>query len=102
MNLRRPPRPKILAYQDPKIAAGGRGGGRGTRGGGGDNGGFRAGQNLIVRVMNTEPGGYSVLILGHNIRGFLMTQALLRAGEKILAQFVCVHNHRTFLSSILE
>jgi hypothetical protein len=49
--------------------------------------------------MNAEPGGYSVVVVSHNLPGFLPTQALLRPGEEILAQYVCMHNHRVLLSA---
>lgn len=104
--VRRPPRPKIIKYQDPKTASGGGGskggGGGGSRNGGsggGNDGGFRAGQNLLVRVVNPEPGGYAVLLVNYNLPGFLPTQTLLHSGEEILAQFVCVHNHRILLTA---
>jgi hypothetical protein len=50
-------------------------------------------------VTNSEPGGYAVIIPKDNLPGFLPTQAILRTGEEILAQFVCVHNNRILLSA---
>lgn len=61
--------------------------------------GYKAGQNVACRVMAQEPGGYSVIIPKDNLPGFLPTEAKLKIGEEILAQFVCVHNNRVLLSS---
>jgi hypothetical protein len=61
--------------------------------------GYKAGQNVVCKVVKDEPGGYAVIIPKDNLPGFLPTQAILRAGEEILAQFVCVHNHRILLSA---
>ncbi len=100
MPRRRPPKAEIIVYKQLKTAAGG-GGSSGGGGGGssGGGGGFWAGQNLVCRVVRDEPGGYAVFILKHNLPGFLPTQAILRTGEEILAQFVCIHNHRILLSA---
>ncbi len=103
MPRRRQPKPEIIEYKQLKTAAGGGGsggggGGRGPSGGGG-GGGFRPGDNIVCKVVNDEPGGYAVLIVNYHLPGFLPTQAILRAGEEILAQFVCVHNHRILLSA---
>lgn len=61
--------------------------------------GYKPGQNVICRVANAEPGGYAVTIPKDGLPGFLPTQARLREGEEILAQFVCVHNNRILLSA---
>ncbi len=61
--------------------------------------GYKAGQNVVCKVTNSEPGGYAVLIPKDNLPGFLPTQATLKPGEEILAQFVCVHNNRILLSA---
>lgn len=61
--------------------------------------GYKAGQNVICRVGNAEPGGYAVIIPKDNLPGFLPTPVPLKPGEEILAQFVCVHNNRMLLSS---
>jgi hypothetical protein len=61
--------------------------------------GYKAGQNVICKVTNAEPGGYAVIIPKDNLPGFLPTQARLKTGEEILAQFVCVHNNRILLSA---
>jgi hypothetical protein len=61
--------------------------------------GYKAGQNVICKVGNAEPGGYAVIIPKDNLPGFLPTQAQLKVGEEILAQFVCVHNNRILLSA---
>jgi hypothetical protein len=102
MPRRRQPKPEIIEYKQLKAAAGG--GGSGGHGGGGPSGGgggfgFRPGDNIVCKIINAEPGGYAVVITKYNLPGFLPTQALLRTGEEILAQFVCVHNHRVLLSA---
>src|SRR6516162_10144107 len=61
--------------------------------------GYKAGQNVVCRVGNAEPGGYAVIIPKDNLPGFLPTPAQLKPGEEILAQFVCVHNNRILLSA---
>lgn len=61
--------------------------------------GYKAGQTVACKVVATEPGGYAVLIPKDNLPGFLPTEAKLRIGEEVLAQFVCVHNNRILLSS---
>src|ERR1700722_18702714 len=61
--------------------------------------GYKPGQNVICKVTNSEPGGYAVIIPKDKLPGFLPTQAILRTGEEILAQFVCVHNNRILLSA---
>ncbi|MDR3613459.1 MAG: hypothetical protein P4L53_07825 [Candidatus Obscuribacterales bacterium] len=61
--------------------------------------GYKAGQNVVCKITNSEPGGYAVLIPKDNLPGFLPTQASLHPGEEILAQFVCVHNNRILLSA---
>lgn len=38
------------------------------------------------------------IIPGYNFRGFLNTDAKLKIGEEVLAQYVCVHNNRIILS----
>lgn len=61
--------------------------------------GYKAGQTVACKVVQAEPGGYAVLIPKDNLPGFLPTEAKLRIGEEILAQYVCVHNNRILLSS---
>jgi hypothetical protein len=61
--------------------------------------GYKAGQNVVCKVSHPEPGGYAVTIPKDNLPGFLPTQAHLKTGEEILAQFVCVHNNRILLSA---
>lgn len=61
--------------------------------------GYKAGQNVVCKVTNSEPGGYAVVISKDNLPGFLPTQTRLNPGEEILAQFVCVHNNRILLSA---
>jgi hypothetical protein len=62
--------------------------------------GYKAGQNVICRISYPEPGGYAVIVSkdNDNLPGFLPTQEELKIGEEILAQFVCVSNHRILLS----
>ena len=66
------------------------------------NGPFRAGQTLACKVLMAEPGGYAVIVWKYNLRGFLPTEARLRIGEEVLAQYVCVHNNRVLLSARLS
>lgn len=61
--------------------------------------GYKAGQTVACKVVQAEPGGYAVLIPKDNLPGFLPTEAKLRIGEEVLAQYVCVHNNRILLSS---
>ncbi len=61
--------------------------------------GYKAGQNVACKIMAAEPGGYAVLIPKDNLPGFLPTEAKLKIGEEVLAQFVCVHNNRVLLSA---
>ncbi len=60
---------------------------------------YKAGQNVSAKVMGPEPGGYSVMLTKDNLPGFLPTEQKLKAGEEVLAQFVCVSNNRILLSS---
>jgi hypothetical protein len=59
--------------------------------------GYKAGQNVVCKVSYSEPGGYAVIIPKDNLPGFLPTEAQLRPGEEVLAQFVCVSNNRILL-----
>ncbi|MBX9686278.1 MAG: hypothetical protein K2X27_06220 [Candidatus Obscuribacterales bacterium] len=61
--------------------------------------GYKAGQTLACKVLAAEPGGYAVIIPKDNLRGFLPTEARLKIGEEVLAQYVCVHNNRILLSA---
>ena len=61
--------------------------------------GYKPGQNVACQIMAAEPGGYAVLIPRDNLPGFLPTEAKLKIGEDVLAQFVCVHNNRVLLSA---
>jgi hypothetical protein len=100
MPRRRKPKPEIIEYKQLKTAAGG--GGPGGPGGGGSSGGgsgFRAGDDLVCKIIDAEPGGYAVVVRKNNLPGFLPTQALLQTGEEILAKFVCEVNHRMLLSA---
>jgi hypothetical protein len=61
--------------------------------------GYKAGQNVACKVVRAEPGGYAVHIPKDNLPGFLPTEAKLKDGEEVLAQFVCVHNNRVLLQA---
>ena len=61
--------------------------------------GYKAGQTIACKVLAAEPGGYAVIIPKDNLRGFLPTEAKLKIGEEVLAQYVCVHNNRILLSA---
>lgn len=61
--------------------------------------GYKAGQNVVCKVVKAEPGGYAVRIPKDDLPGFLPTEAKLKEGEEVLAQFVCVHNNRVLLSA---
>lgn len=64
--------------------------------------GYKAGQTIACKVLAAEPGGYAVIIPKDNLRGFLPTEARLKIGEEVLAQYVCVHNNRILLSARLS
>jgi hypothetical protein len=59
--------------------------------------GYKAGQNVVCKVSHAEPGGYAVIIPKDNLPGFLPTEQPLKAGEEVLAQYVCVSNSRILL-----
>ncbi len=66
--------------------------------------GYKPGQNVWCRVVNAEAGGYAVLVSKDstskdNLPGYLPTQQRLKAGEEILATFVCVHKNRILLTA---
>lgn len=61
--------------------------------------GYKAGQNVACKVVRPEPGGYEVRTTKDNLPGFLPTEAKLKEGEEVLAQFVCVSNNRVLLSA---
>lgn len=63
---------------------------------------YRAGQNLVCKVVESEHGGYSVRILKDDLPGFLPTQAQLKVGQEILVQFVRVRGERAILSKGFE
>jgi hypothetical protein len=64
--------------------------------------GYKAGQNVACKVVRQEPGGYEVRTTRDNLPGFLPTEAKLKDGEEVLAQFVCVSNNRVLLSARLS
>ena len=59
--------------------------------------GYKAGQNVVCKVSHAEPGGYAVIIPKDNLPGFLPTEQTLKAGEEVLAQYVCISNSRILL-----
>jgi hypothetical protein len=61
--------------------------------------GYKAGQNVVCRIVKAEPGGYEVIIPKDNLPGFLPTDAKFKQNEEVLAQFVCVDRNRVLLSS---
>lgn len=61
--------------------------------------GYKAGQNVVCKIIGPEPGGYAVSIPKDNLPGFLPTDAKLKPGEEVLAQFVCVDKNRVLLSA---
>lgn len=62
--------------------------------------GFRAGERLKCRVVEPEPGGYSVTILKTNQPGFIKTTANLEIGFDFLAEFLCIHRKRVLVLPI--
>ena len=66
---------------------------------GDEDGDLKPGQSVVCEVVKAEPGCYEVLISKRGLKAFLPTQALLRTGEQILAQFVSVHGGRIFVSA---
>jgi len=62
--------------------------------------GFRAGERLMCRVVEAEPGGYSVAILKANQPGFLKTNLKIELDSEVEAQFVCVHRKQFLLAPI--
>lgn len=59
--------------------------------------GFRAGDRILCRVVEPEPGGYSVTILKTNQPGFVKTTAELVVGVDFLCEFVCIHKKRVLV-----
>lgn len=62
--------------------------------------GFRAGDRIMCRVVEPEPGGYSVTILKTNETGVAKTTAKLDVGVDYLAEFVCIHKNRAIVVPI--
>lgn len=94
MPRRRTPKARITEYKQLKTAAGGSG-----VSDGGDGSGLKPGDNLVCRIVNTEPGGYAVIVKKGDHPGFLPTQAMLRMGAEIVAKYVCMHNGRILVSA---
>jgi hypothetical protein len=64
--------------------------------------GYKAGQNVVCKVVAAELGGYAVKIPKDNLPGFLPTEQKLKIGEEVLAEFVCVDKNRVLLRSRLS
>jgi hypothetical protein len=64
--------------------------------------GYKAGQNVVCKIIAAEEGGYAVHVPKDNLAGFIQTNATHRPGEEILAQFVCVHKSRLLLSPLMS
>lgn len=60
---------------------------------------LKAGQTVLCKVLQKEPAGYAVILPKYNLKGFLPTEAHLKTGDELLAQYVCVHNNRILLSA---
>ena len=55
---------------------------------------------IVCKIRFVEPGGYDALIPKYNLRGFLPTEAKLKVGEEVLAQFISVRNNRILLAHL--
>jgi len=64
--------------------------------------GYKAGQNVVCRVVKAEEGGYEVVIKKGNLIGFIKTIEKLEPSSEFLAKFVCVHKGRILLSPIFQ
>ncbi|MBX9694039.1 MAG: hypothetical protein K2Z81_16770, partial [Cyanobacteria bacterium] len=53
---------------------------------------------LACKILYVEPVGYEVIIPKYNLRGFLLTEAKLKVGEEVLAQYMSVRNDRILLA----
>lgn len=75
---------------------------RATAGGSGNEPppGFRAGDRIMCRVVEPEPGGYSVTILKTNQNGFVKTKAVLEPGVDVLAEFVCIYKYKVLVTLV--
>lgn len=62
--------------------------------------GFRAGDRIMCRVVEPEPGGYSVTILKTNQPGSVKTKAELEPGVDFLAEFVCNYRKRVLVTPV--
>lgn len=62
--------------------------------------GFRAGDRIVCRVVEPEPGGYRVTILKTNQPGFMKTNLKIELGAEVEAQFICVYRKQFLLSPI--
>ncbi len=60
--------------------------------------GYKPGQNVICKIVKSEPGGYAVVIPKDNLPGFLPSDQTHLPGKEVLAQFVCVDKNRMLLS----
>ena len=62
--------------------------------------GFRAGDRILCRVVEPEPGGYRVTILKTNQPGFIKTTAVLEPGFDFVGEFLCIHKKRVLVIPI--
>lgn len=58
---------------------------------------YQPGQRVVCRIIDSEPGGYTVHIRKDNFPGFLSTTAHLKVNEEIVAEFVGAESHRVLL-----
>src|SRR5579883_1046445 len=60
--------------------------------------GYKPGQNVICKIMKSEPGGYAVIIPKDNLPGYLPTDVRHNPGEEVLVTYVCVDKNRMLLA----
>ncbi len=61
--------------------------------------GYLPGRKLVCKVISSDPGGYSALILERNLTGFIRSRAHFKVDEVIVAEFNCFHNGQILLST---
>ncbi len=89
MPEREPPEPKTIEFKQLKAA---------DRSDFGD--GLHAGDTVVCKVTQAEPGGYAVFLPDHELPGFLPTQRLLQPDEELSVRYVCMHKCRALLSML--
>ncbi|CAN5407160.1 hypothetical protein BH11CYA1_BH11CYA1_48480 [soil metagenome] len=82
--------PSLLQYQQLKAAAGGAG-----SGGGGHLSlrHLRANKEITVHIVEAIPGGYLIQVPDFNMPSYLISEANIAIGHKILAQFLCLYKN---------